>query len=132
MPKTSRTIRCVHNTYIANPIKSTLSLILKANIHLAAQQVINNHIIYSLRNTIQLEKKKRKRGKRLNLLSEEDNRPQFYSQARIQAAREIKAQKEATEEENRAKIASKKALAIVAKEKADATKKERALQLIIR
>jgi hypothetical protein len=60
------------------------------------------------------------------------NGPQFYSLARIQAAREFQAQKEATEEENRAKIASKKALAIVAKEKAEATKKERALQLAIR
>src|SRR5450432_3633020 len=132
MLKTSRTICCIYNVYITNPIKSNLSLILKANIYLVVQQDINNHIIYSLRNTIQLEKKKRKRGKRLNLLSEEDNRLQFYSPARIQAAREFQAQKEATEEENRAKIASKKALAIVAKEKAEATKKERALQLAIR
>src|SRR5450432_439498 len=57
-PKTTRAIRYVHNAYIANPVKSTLSLILKANIHLAAQQDINNHIIHGLRNTIQIEKKK--------------------------------------------------------------------------
>jgi hypothetical protein len=54
-PKTSQTIRCVHNAYLADPIKSTLALIFKANIHLAAQQDISNHIIYGLRNTIQLE-----------------------------------------------------------------------------
>src|SRR5450432_45372 len=130
-PKTTRAIRYVHNAYIANPVKSTLSLILKANIHLAAQQDINNHIIHGLRNTIQIEKSKRQRGKRLNLLGEEDNGPQFFSPARIQAAREFQAQKEAMEEENKARIASKKALALVAKEKAEATKKERALQRAI-
>jgi hypothetical protein len=131
-PKTTRTIRRVHNAYVANPIQSTLSLILKANIHLAAQQDINNHIINGLRNTIRIEKSKRKRGKRLNLLGEEDSGPQFFSPARIQAAREFQAQKEATEEENKARIASKKALALVVKEKAEATKKERALQRAIR
>jgi hypothetical protein len=50
-----------------------------------------------LKRLIQIEKKKRKRGKRLNLLSEEDNGPQFSSLARIQAAREYLAQKETKE-----------------------------------
>ena len=54
---------------------------------------------------LKVEKQKRNRGKRLNLLGEEDNGPQLFSP---RAAREFAAQKEAEEEQYKKNIEKKK------------------------
>lgn len=107
-------------------------MILKANIHLAVQQSINAYIIQGLRQTIVQEKKRRKRGKRLNLIGEEESGPQFFGPAEVEAARVFQAKKETDEDKRKQAIANKKALAVVAKERVEAAKKERAIQLAIR
>jgi hypothetical protein len=86
-PRTPRAIRCAHLAYRQNPEISILDKIFQANIDLAAQVAIHRHIISGLKEAIRIEKKKRQRGKKLNLLGEEDHRPQFFSPGRIQAAR---------------------------------------------
>lgn len=50
---------------------------------------------------LKAEKKKRNRGKRLNLLGEEDNGPQLFSPSKIQAAREYAQGKEAEKEQHK-------------------------------
>ena len=64
-----------------------------ANERLAADHSIDQHIIKGLCEALKNEKKRRKRGKRLNLLGEENNGPQFFSPARVQAARAWQASK---------------------------------------
>ncbi|SLM40587.1 hypothetical protein LPUS_11414 [Lasallia pustulata] len=56
------------------------------------------------------EKKRRKRGKRLNLLGEEESGPQFFSPGRVTAARTWQAEKEEEEQQHRQDIESRKAL----------------------
>ena len=45
-------------------------------------------MIRELINSLQNEKKKRRRGKRLNLLGKEDFGPIFYSLTKVEAARQ--------------------------------------------
>jgi hypothetical protein len=76
-PTSRCAVRRVYKAYRKDPKLETLNLILRSNETLAAQQSINQHIIKGLEYTIDWEKKKRQRGKRLNLLSEEEIGPQF-------------------------------------------------------
>jgi hypothetical protein len=71
--------------------------IMQANIQLAAQVSIQQHIIKGLTRALKLEKKKRQRGKALNLVGEEDSGPQFYSLGRIRHAQDFQGEKEAVE-----------------------------------
>ena len=66
------------------------------------------YVIKGLCNTLQDEKKRRKRGKRLNLLGEEDSGPQFFSPRRVQAAREFQAAKEEEEAQRQLDISEKR------------------------
>jgi len=61
------------------------------------------------------EKKKKQRGKRLNLLNEEDSGPQFFNLQRVQAARQFQATKDAEEVLRQQQILDKKALAVTRK-----------------
>ena len=56
-----------------------------------------------------MEKKKRRRGKKLNLLGQEDSRLQFFSPLKVQTAREFQALKEENEIIKRQKIEERKA-----------------------
>ncbi|MCJ1347806.1 hypothetical protein MMC31_006035 [Peltigera leucophlebia] len=57
---------------------------------------------------LKIEKQKKNRGKRLNLLGEEDNGPQLFSLSRVRAAWEFAAEKEAEKEQHRKNIEKKK------------------------
>ena len=76
-----------------------LELVFRANERLAAQHSIDEHEKRGLTEALRAEKKKRQRGKRLNLLGEEDVGPQFFSPSRILAARAFQAAKRAKEEQ---------------------------------
>jgi hypothetical protein len=52
-----------------------LNKIFNANIQLAAQVAIQQHIIASLQATLKLKKQKRKKGKALNLVSKSGSKP---------------------------------------------------------
>jgi hypothetical protein len=105
-----------------------LDKILDANIQLAAQVAIQTHIIQGLQATLKLEKQKHKKGKALNLVSEDSNGPQFYSPSRINRALEYQANLTAQAEADKARVAEKKVQAAVNKARKEAEKAERALQ----
>ncbi|KAI9651876.1 MAG: hypothetical protein M1829_002120, partial [Trizodia sp. TS-e1964] len=78
------------------------------------------------------EKKKRKRGKKLNLLGEEESGPQFFSPGRIAAARDFQAEKNQKEEEHRQGIGSRKLLAASKKAQKEKNKIERIAAAIVK
>ena len=107
-PMTSRAIRRTQRAYDIAPTNLLLAKIFRANERLAAQDSINKYVIKGLCNTLQDEKKRRKRGKRLNLVGEEDSGPQFFSPRRVQAAREFQAAKEEEEAQRQLDISEKR------------------------
>jgi hypothetical protein len=127
-PMTSRAIHRAHRVFKSEPIEQRLDMILRANLRLAAQHSIDQHTIIGLTNAMKLERKKRQRGKKLNLLGESDVGPQFFSPARIQAARLFQAQKVDTETARKQRIADKKATAIVVRQQKEAEKAACTLQ----
>ena len=67
-------------------------------------------MILGLTAALREEKRRRKRGKRLNLLGEEESGPQFFSPGRVTAARTWQAEKEEEEQQHRQDMESQKAL----------------------
>ena len=66
-------------------------------------------MIKGLQEALKMEKKKRRKGKKLNLLGQEDSRPQFFSPLKVQTAREFQALKEENKIIERQEIEEKKA-----------------------
>jgi len=86
-----------------------LELVFKANVALASQVSIDQHIINGLHTALNLERQKRKKGKKLNLVGEDDIGPQFYSPCRVRRALAFQDEKEAEEQADQDRIANKKA-----------------------
>ena len=103
-------------------------MLFKANERLAAQHSLNEHTKKGLIKTVKEEKKRRQRGKKLNVLGEEDHGPQFYSLTTIKRAQDVQAAKAAEVEVEKARIASNKITNAAKKAKSDAEKAEKALQ----
>ena len=85
----------MYKAYKKSLTAKQLTFILNANTRLAAQHSINQHTITGLIGALQTEKKKRSRGKRLNLLGEEDNGPLLISPLKVVCAKAIANEKEA-------------------------------------
>jgi hypothetical protein len=64
--------------YQRNPQTPIKEEILAANIKLPAQVAIKKHIISNLTEALRLERTRRQRVKKLNLVGEEDVGPQLY------------------------------------------------------
>ena len=117
-PLTSRTTRRVHKEYKKAPTQKGLALIFRGHEELAAKDSINQHIIKGLQQSLKLEKKKRQKGKRLNLIGGEDHGPQFFTPERVHATINYQAQKEDNHKlEKRARIENKAKKALEKKEK---------------
>ena len=86
---TSRVVRRVYRAYKVKPIEFFLSKILRVNERLAVEHFIDQYVIRGLIKALKHEKKRRRRGKRLNLLGQEESGPQFFSLTKVQAAREL-------------------------------------------
>jgi hypothetical protein len=86
------------------------------------------HIQKGLFDTIRKEKKRRKRGKPLNLVGEEDPGAQLFHSSRVQAAKAFAAAKEAAEQAEKAEKESRKTKAAENKQKRKAEAEEKALQ----
>jgi hypothetical protein len=86
-PITYWAIRQAHRAYKLDPDQKKLEKLINANIRLAVQQSINEHIISGLEYVLAIEKKKCKYGKRLNLVGEQDSKAQFWSLAWQKAAK---------------------------------------------
>ena len=109
-----------------------MDLVFKANVALAAQVSIDQHIINGLHAALKLERQKRKKGKKLNLVGEDDIGPQFYSPDRVRRALVFQGEKEANEQADQDRIASKKAQSTANKVQKEADKAARALQAVAR
>ena len=83
-----------------------MNKILRAHLYLAAQHSIDVHIQNGLVDALKQEKKRRRRGKRFNLVGEEGGGPQFFSPSRVQAARDYQVSKETEEAERQCKVAA--------------------------
>ena len=67
-PVTCRVVRRAHRAYILNPTSGQLSRIFRGHERTAADRAIALHVVGGLQEAFKMEKKKRRRGKRLNLL----------------------------------------------------------------
>jgi hypothetical protein len=103
-------------------------LLFKANECLTTQHVVDKHTKRGLIETVKEEKKKRQRGKKLNVLGEEDYSAQFFSPTTIKRAQDVQAAKAAEVEVEKARIASDKITNAAKKAKSDVEKAEKALQ----
>jgi hypothetical protein len=121
-PKSCRAVRRVHKAFKQNPKLEILAKILRTNEVFAAQQSIDKHIINGLRDTLRLEKKKHRKGKRLNLLSKDESGPIFWSPSKVHAAKAIADQKEADNDKTKEDIAARKAKKTLDKEQKQARK----------
>jgi hypothetical protein len=72
--------------YINNPSKLAFRKLTKANETNTAKASIAEHRAESLKEALQLEKKKRRRGKKLNLTGEPLGKAQFFGIAKVLAA----------------------------------------------
>jgi hypothetical protein len=89
---------------------------------------VDEHTKRGLIETVKEEKKKRQRGKKLNVLREEDYSAQFFSPTIIKRAQDVQAVKAAEAEAEKARIAFDKITNAAKKAKSDAEKAEKALQ----
>jgi hypothetical protein len=125
-PMTCRAVRRIQKNYRKAPESPILQKILRANDKLAARHEIDQHLIQGLMEALRYEKKRRKRGKRLNLVGEEDKGPQFFSPGRVQAARDLLAAKEAEDARLEQEKADKRVEQAVKKAQKEKEKKEKA------
>ena len=109
-PMTSKGIRRYQRLFVANGSTTALKLIFKATIKLSAQHSIDQHVKQGLFNSLDIEKKKRTRGKALNLSGDTEKGAQFWSPARIHRAKADLAQKEADIEQERLRKLDAKSL----------------------
>ena len=121
----SRSVRRMHILYSKCPSDLLLIKILRANERLASEHDIDQHVIRGLNIAIKNEKKRRQRGKRLNLLGQETSGPQFFSPTKIQAARDTLDAKETEKQQKQLDLGEKRALAAVVKVQKEMEKAER-------
>ena len=74
-PITCKAVRRAQRAFQANPTHEKAEKAFRALERMAAQHEIDEHEKRGLEKALKMEKKKRQRGKRLNLLGEEDNGP---------------------------------------------------------
>ena len=101
---TSHAIRRIQQEYRRAPSSPLVAKLFKANEQLVSQHSIDQYVLRGLTNALKAEKKRRIRGKRLNLIGQEDIGPQFFSLARIEAARAYQALKDAEEAQKQQSI----------------------------
>jgi hypothetical protein len=107
-PQSSKAIRQFQKSYIRSPTTVKREKLFHTNEILATKVSILEHENKGLRMAIELQKRKGKKNKRLNLAGEEGGLPVCYSPAKVEKARRFQEAKEAKEaEESRQKEARK-------------------------
>jgi hypothetical protein len=95
---------------------------------LAAIVEVERYINRGLHKILQLEKRRRQKGKRLNLLGDEATGPVFFSPSKVQRAKALQEEKEAGEQLRKDQLAEKRAQQAVRKLEREQEKAERAVQ----
>jgi hypothetical protein len=127
-PLTSKSIRALTLAAMKNPLPRKIDALLRGCTKLSTQHAIDKHTKQGLFEALNMEKKSHARGRKLNLLGEEDNNAQLYSPTRICAARDFQAEKDAQEQAEKDQKATKRAVSLVKKKEKEAQKAEKALQ----
>jgi DDE superfamily endonuclease len=127
-PMTSKSIRRAQKAYKSDPSKANLDLILRSQERLAAQHEIDVHIQEGLIETLKKEKERRKRGKKLNLVGEEEFGAQLFHSSRVCEALAYEAEKETAAAAIKADKEAKKAQVQENKARKVAEAQERAVQ----
>ncbi|SLM37363.1 hypothetical protein LPUS_07185 [Lasallia pustulata] len=109
-PMTGRAVCRLQKAYKKALSEPLVAKLFRANERLTAKNSIGTHMILGFTAALREEKRRRKRGKRLNLLGEKESGPQFFSPGRVTAARTWQAEKEEEEQQCRQDIESSKAL----------------------
>ena len=81
--------------FVKKPIKVAFKKLAKANKSNAAKAAIAKYYIVSLKEALKQEKKKRRRGKKLNLFREELGKVQFFGTVKVIRAQACEDAKEA-------------------------------------
>jgi hypothetical protein len=131
-PMTCRSVRRIHKAYQKEPTTQLFTFIMHANLRLAASNSIAQHTIGGLVNALKMEKKKRNRGKRLNLVKEEANGPQVFTPNQVHRAKAYANELKAQEQTERARIDTNKATALDKRLQKEAERAAQALQTSIR
>jgi hypothetical protein len=108
MPLSEHAMRKAYRLLKTKSNVTAIEKIVRGSEQLAAKNDCLQHEIRGLREVLVLEKKKRNRGKRLNLLGEEDNGPQLFNPARIALAQAHAEEKEEAERQKKKAIESRK------------------------
>ena len=127
-PITSKSICRLQREYKVNPSIELLKVIFRSQERLAVQHEINKHVNSGIIESIEIEKKRRRHGKKLNLVGEEDNGAQFFHTAQVCLAIAVQAEKEAVQQAKKTLIAAKKIQAKENKEQKQVEIEERAIQ----
>lgn len=127
--KTPQTARAIRRLCKASPSLQKAVILERAVFRLATKFELQSHENMSLRQALMEEKRRRVRGKRLNLLGEEvTNQPQFFSPSKIITARTYQESKEAAEQEEKRQKALRKEEAARKRQELQAKKQEAILQ----
>ena len=133
IPITPLTVRGLRHFVKTSSSDGKIALLECAVFQLATQYEIQAHENKGLRLAITQEKKRRQRGKRLNLLSEEEmGGAQFWSPQRILQAKTFQASKEAAEEEEKRQKTIRKEQAACQRRQKQAEQQERTIQRQLR
>lgn len=122
---TSQAVCRVHKAYLKQSESPLLKKILHANEQLAAEHLIDQHIIQRLTEALKQEKKRRKRGARLNLMREHEAGSQFFSPIKVQTARNFQVSKEQKKLKKQKNLVEKRAQSVVNKALKEKAKFER-------
>jgi DDE superfamily endonuclease len=98
-PTNSRSIRQFQASYISSPTSEKRALLFHAHEKIAAELDIRNHQVLQLQESLEAQKKKNKKSKRLNLCGEEAGGPECWSPAKVVRARQFQEELEAKEKE---------------------------------
>lgn len=96
-PMTTKGVRRLQREWQRNPTPGKLSLLFRSQEALAAQHELDLHIKRGLFEIIKEEKRRRQRGKRLNLVGEEGMGAQLFSAEVVCKAKDFASEKETRE-----------------------------------
>jgi hypothetical protein len=97
-PTNSRSIRQFHHDYIDDPTSAKRTFLFHTHIKLAAELDVTKHQVEQLKLSIELQKKKNKKPRRLNLCGEEGGGPECWSPSKVALARQYQDELEAKEQ----------------------------------
>ena len=92
-PYTAKCMRQFSRKYMKNPTKEAIRKLIKANETNSARVSIAEHRAEGLKEALQIEKKKRCRGKKLNLTGDPAGKAQFFRTAEVIIAQVLETEK---------------------------------------